>query len=273
MPELPEVETIRRTLVGHVAGRTIETLEVRWPGALLGWQDSEFTDIVQGQMIEGIGRRGKYLLIALKQGWTLIAHMRMTGKLLYYAQPEPAEKHTHVVFRFDQGELHFNDVRKFGRILAVPTDEQMLIPSLARLGPEPLEAGFTPTVLYQRLAGKKRPIKAALLDQDVVAGLGNIYTDEALFLARLNPSRAAQSLNEKEIQVLHGAIVTVLQAGIEAQGTSFRDYRDANGEKGAFQEALQVYGRANEPCQVCGRPLTKSRLSGRTTVFCPECQH
>jgi formamidopyrimidine-DNA glycosylase len=273
MPELPEVETIRRTLVWHVAGRTIETVAIGWPGAIVGWRDKGFSDIVQGQMIEDIERRGKYLLIRLSENWTMIAHMRMTGRLFYYPKAEPVEKHTHVVFRLNQGELHFNDVRKFGRIMVVPTGEQMLLPALARLGPEPLESGFTPEVMHQRLQGNKRPIKAALLAQDVVAGLGNIYTDEALFLARLNPMRPAQSLTEKEVEVLHGAIIMVLQAGIEAQGTSFRDYRDANGEKGAFQEALQVYGRANEPCQACGRPLAKSRLAGRTTVFCPECQH
>lgn len=272
MPELPEVETIRRTLAAHVLGKTIKTIEILWPGALTGWQGREFLDIVPGQTITDVGRRGKYLLIQLNQGWTLIAHMRMTGRLLYYSGSGAVEKHTHVVFRLDDGELHFNDVRKFGRILVVPA-ETCKIPALAKLGPEPLESGFTPGILHETLRGKKRPIKAVLLDQTAVAGLGNIYTDEALFQAGITPSRPSQSLNEREVLRLYQAIVTVLRAGIEAQGTSFRDYRDADGEKGAFQEALQVYGRAQEACKVCGKPLMKSRLGGRTTVYCSNCQH
>lgn len=272
MPELPEVETIRRTLAERVSGRTIEAVELYWPGAVLGWDKQGFAEIVSGKRIEELGRRGKYLLLSLSQGWTLVAHMRMTGRLFYYPEPELPGRHTHVVFHLNQGELHFNDVRKFGRILAVPTAEHLLLPALAKLGPEPLESGFTPEVFYRRLGKQKRPIKAALLDQEVVAGLGNIYADEALYLARLNPWRPSQSLNEPEIKALHAAIVTVLQAGIEAQGTTFRDYRDANGEKGAFQEELKVYGRAGEPCQSCGWPLEKGRLSGRTTVFCSHCQ-
>jgi len=273
MPELPEVETIRRTLAEHVSGRTIKAVELYWPDAVVSWGNLGFTEIVSGRMIEGLGRRGKYLLFGLSGGWTLVAHMRMTGRLLYYKQAELPAKHTHVLFRLDQGELHFNDVRKFGRLVAVPTSEHLLLPSLAKLGPEPLESVFTPEVFSQRLGTQKRPIKSALLDQEVVAGLGNIYADEALFLAHVNPWRPGHSLNEREIQALHGAIVKVLRAGIAAQGTSFRDYRDANGEKGAFQEQLYVYGRAGKPCRDCGRPLEKGRLGGRTTVFCPRCQH
>lgn len=273
MPELPEVETIRRTLKKHICGLTIEQICIFWMNAVCGWQEINFVDAVNGRRIESLERRGKYLLITLDENWSLIAHMRMTGKLIYYPENQEPTKHTHVVFKLSKGELHFVDTRKFGRIQAVPTKERLNIRSLACLGPEPIEEDFTPEILGERLKKKKINLKAVLLDQSVLAGLGNIYADESLFLAHLNPNRLANTLSHEEIERLHRAIQSVLKAGIAAQGTSFRDYRDANGEKGSFQESLHVYGRAFEPCSQCGQPLKKIRLAGRTTVYCEYCQH
>jgi len=272
MPELPEVETIRLTLAGHVIGLGIKRVRVYWPPALCGWEGRDLADIVPGQRIETLGRRGKYVLVNLDGGWTLIAHMRMTGRLYYFPEAHAPEKHTHAVFELDWGELQFTDTRKFGRIQAVPTARLGEVPALRRLGPEPLEQSFTVQVLGERLRPKKVKLKAALLDQSVLAGLGNIYVDEALFVAGLHPERPAAALNDAELVKLHAAIQTVLWAGIESRGTSFRDYRDANGEMGSFQAKLNVYGRAGEPCRQCGRPLARLQLGGRTTVFCPECQ-
>ncbi|MDA8226592.1 MAG: DNA-formamidopyrimidine glycosylase [Desulfitobacterium hafniense] len=273
MPELPEVETIRRTLENRVKGSKIDRVLLYWNKSVEGWDGQKFEDIVEGQRIESLERRGKYLLITLDGGWSLVAHMRMTGRLVYFPEAQVPDKHTHVVFVLEAGELHFSDIRKFGRIKAVPTPDRLLHPSLKILGPEPLEEDFTVGYLVLALARKKVNLKTALLDQTVLAGLGNIYVDEALFLAGLSPERLANSLSPEEIEKLHKAIQTVLQAGIDAQGTSFRDYRDANGEKGSFQRELKVYGRAIEPCYTCGRPLERKRLGGRTTVFCSHCQN
>ncbi|KLU61571.1 formamidopyrimidine-DNA glycosylase [Peptococcaceae bacterium CEB3] len=272
MPELPEVETIRRTLAGHVTDVRVRAVRLIWPGAFKGWGEQDFAEILTGRRIERVERRGKYLLLHLDEGWSLVAHMRMTGRLLYYPACQEVGPHTRGVFELERGELHFQDVRKFGRIQALPTEELNELPGIAALGPEPLEREFTPDVLRDRLRGKKACLKSALLDQRVLAGLGNIYTDEALFRANLHPERPAGSLGEEEAKVLTAAIKEVLSAGIEAQGTSFRDYRDADGRKGEFQRSLQVYGRQGQPCAVCGETLVRKRLGGRTTVFCPACQ-
>ena len=272
MPELPEVETIRRTLGEHITGLKIKEVTLHWPGAVSGWQERTFAELVSGRRISGLERRGKYLLIRLEQGITLIAHMRMTGRLNYYPEPQAAEKHTHVVLIMDRGEVHFSDVRKFGRLQAIPTELSLTESSLSQLGPEPLESEFTPEILRERLGKRKAPIKSVLLDQHVLAGLGNIYADESLFLAGIAPERRADSLTDQEIGKLHRTIREVLQAGIDAQGTSFRDYRDANGDKGWFERELNVYGRSGEACNVCGETLKRIRLAGRTTVFCPRCQ-
>ncbi|MDP4126915.1 MAG: bifunctional DNA-formamidopyrimidine glycosylase/DNA-(apurinic or apyrimidinic site) lyase [Bacillota bacterium] len=273
MPELPEVETIRRTLAVHITDSIVKDITLIWPSAVCGWQDKAFEELVIGRRILGLDRRGKYLLIRLDEEMTLIAHMRMTGRLNYYTDHKEPEKHTHVVLTLDRGEVHFSDVRKFGRIKAIPTSLCVKESPLSKLGPEPLEAEFTPAVLKERLGKKKVTLKAALLDQQVLAGMGNIYVDESLFRAGISPKRRVDTLSEEEITKLHQAIQDVLQAGIDAQGTSFRDYRDANGEKGWFEQALQVYGRGGEPCQVCGQTLERLRLAGRTTVYCPRCQN
>ncbi|WP_206811475.1 bifunctional DNA-formamidopyrimidine glycosylase/DNA-(apurinic or apyrimidinic site) lyase [Paradesulfitobacterium ferrireducens] len=273
MPELPEVETIRRTLAGHITGLEITGVTLYWPGAVRSWESLPFPEIVKESRIQSLDRRGKYLLIHLDNGYTLVAHMRMTGRLLYYPEGLAPARHTHVVFKLTQGELHFNDTRKFGRIQAVPSAECLNISSLSILGPEPLSEEVSPARLGDGLARKKKNLKAALLDQTVVAGLGNIYVDEALFRAGLHPERPASSLTAAELKALRQAIRDVLEAGIQANGTSFRDYRDANGELGLFQKMLKAYGRGGKPCVHCGQPLIRKKVAGRTTVFCEHCQH
>ena len=272
MPELPEVETIRRTLIEHVRNLKIEEIRLFWPSAVSGWEDQDFVTLVVGRRIRDVERRGKYLLILLEGDLTLIAHMRMTGRLLYYQEGRASEKHTHVVFRLERGELHFSDVRKFGRIQAIPTALRFSGSALQKLGPEPLSESFTSAVLKERLGRKKGSLKAALLDQTVVAGIGNIYADEALFSAGLQPERRVDSLTEAELSRLHQEIRTVLETGIKAGGASVRDYRDAEGNKGSFQETMQVYGRGGKPCSVCGQSLLRTRVAGRSTVYCANCQ-
>ncbi|NMA69223.1 MAG: bifunctional DNA-formamidopyrimidine glycosylase/DNA-(apurinic or apyrimidinic site) lyase [Desulfitobacterium sp.] len=272
MPELPEVETIRRGLSERILQTRIEKVIIRWPGAVEDWEGHPFTETITGLGFESIERRGKYLLINLEGGWSIIAHMRMTGRLIYHSQEREPEKHTHVVLKLSQGEVHFSDTRKFGRLQLVKTGERMNVPSIAKLGPEPLSEEFTPEELAKRLKPRKINIKAALLDQTLVAGIGNIYADEALFRARILPERPANSLKKEEVEKLHEAIQEVLAEGIAAKGTSFRDYQDATGEKGSFQKQLKVYSRGGEPCTCCNETLERIKLGGRTTVYCSKCQ-
>ncbi|HWQ88917.1 MAG TPA: DNA-formamidopyrimidine glycosylase [Desulfitobacteriaceae bacterium] len=272
MPELPEVETICRTLQKLVTGLIITDVLVLWPAVVQNWQECNFREVVTGQKIVNIERRGKYLLFTLDKGWSLLTHLRMTGRWTYYAEKQAPERYTHLVFLLERGELHYSDVRKFGRIQLIPTELSLSSTSLAKLGPEPLKKDFTAEILQKHLATKKTNLKAALLDQKVIAGLGNIYTDEALFRAGIDPARKAGSLSAEENLKLYKAIKEVLIAAIACQGTSLRDYRNANGQEGGFQAFLQVYGRGNKPCLQCGQILKKVRLAGRTTVFCSHCQ-
>lgn len=272
MPELPEVESIRLTLAKNTLGRRILDVGILWPPAAVSLPGEDFTELVKGKAIDSIDRRGKYLLIHLSKGLTMIVHFRMTGRLIYYPEKQPADKHTHVVFYLDEGELHYSDIRKFGRIQLVPTRKALESSSLAKLGPEPLEESFAFDKLGQRLAQKKSTIKAALLDQKVIAGLGNIYVDEALFRAGIKPGRNTSSLKVSEIILLYNSIYDILTEGIKAGGTSFRDYRDADGNRGLFQENLMVYGRGGQECKDCGERLVREKIAGRTTVYCPNCQ-
>jgi len=272
MPELPEVESIKRTLAKNILGKKITDVEIIWPPAAVSLPADDFAGLVMNREIESIKRRGKYLLINLSNGITMIIHFRMTGRLIYYADRHPRDKHTHVVFSLTTGELHYSDIRKFGRIQLFPTSDLKEAACLAKLGPEPLEEGFGFDQFGKNLSKKKSSIKAALLDQTVVAGLGNIYADEALFRAGIQPGRGTSSLKVSEIIRLYGAVREILTAGIEARGTSFRDYRDADGNRGAFQDSLMVYGRGGKACKHCGQKLERQKIAGRTTVFCQNCQ-
>lgn len=277
MPELPEVETYVRALEPLLTGKTILNAEVRWPRTIAVPDAARFTDLVRGRRFASFGRRGKYMLLGLDSGETLIVHLRMTGELRLLPPAEsdagsaanPPDKHTHVLFSLDTGEkLRFRDIRKFGRIWLVE-DAASVVGSL---GPEPLEEGFAPQTLAKSLAGRKANIKALLLNQTVLAGVGNIYADESLFHARIDPRRAGGSLNPEEIERLYLALREVLIAGIENQGSSLQNYAPPTGAKGGFQEKFQVFRRGGEPCFLCGSAISRTVLGQRSTHFCPDCQ-
>ncbi len=288
MPELPEVETYVRALKPLLNGKTILEAEVRWPRTIAAPDASIFPDLVRGRRFASFRRRGKYMLFGLDSGETLIVHLRMTGELRIHGPAAsalehdpasvaatsdlpiaPADKHTHVVFQLDTGEeLRFRDIRKFGRIWLV-TDEESVV---GKLGPEPLAAEFLPQLLEEVLARRTANIKSLLLNQSIVAGVGNIYADEALFRARIDPRRAGGQLNAGEIVRLHQGLRDVLQAGIEAQGSSLQNYAPPTGGKGGFQEQFQVFRRGGEPCFHCNAPIRRIVLGQRSTHFCPECQ-
>lgn len=276
MPELPEVETIRRGLVPLVVGETMDHIHVSWPRiiqttlAMEAWQTS-----LVGRTIHGVDRRGKYLLFDLGPQ-VLISHLRMEGKYFYFlpsALPTQPSKHTHVIFYFQSGtQLHYQDVRKFGRMQVVAKAGIESFFAGRKLGPEPFSPAFNPETFYQALQHSQRMIKPLLLDQKVVAGLGNIYVDEGLFLAGIHPCRPANHINQSESRRLYQAILQVLEEAIKAGGTTIRTYTDNLGQAGKFQVALNVYGRKGEPCPRCGQPIEKVQLMQRGTHFCRTCQ-
>src|SRR5689334_4126602 len=271
MPELPEVEYVARQLHGELVGRRIERVEVSWPRIVAGMAPEELAARVAGRMVTGIGRRGKYLLIALEGGETLIVHRRMSGNLTL-APPDAADPYVRAAFALDDGRrLLYSDPRKFGRItLAADADLPRVF---AALGPEPLDdETFTAAALAARLAGTKRPIKAALLDQGIVAGLGNIYADEALFRARIHPLRPADSLTPSEIAALREAIQAVLLVGIAHGGTTFGRHRDVYNEAGTNLEHVVAYRKTGQPCPRCGTPIERMVVAQRGTHYCPHCQ-
>jgi formamidopyrimidine-DNA glycosylase len=273
VPELPEVETVKNTLVVKVKGRRITGVEVYLPRLIKFPAPTEFMTRVVNKEILDITRRGKYLLFHLADNYYLVIHLRMTGRLLYLPATTRLEKHTHIVFQLDnQYQLRFHDQRTFGTLYLVQPEEFGRIKGLVKLGPEPLAGQFTPQYLQKTLAGRRTSIKSALLNQEIVAGLGNIYVDEALFNACLHPARQASSLTAAEIERLHRGIREVLQAGIKYRGTTIRNYVDGEGQAGDFQAKLAVYGQQGEPCKKCGTPLEKLRISGRSSVYCPRCQ-
>lgn len=273
MPELPEVETLRRALENELLGKTIAGVEIRYPKLVRQPSADELMAALPGQRVEGVQRRGKYLLMRLTIH-TLVIHLRMEGKIWFGWSEHVQDKHVHAVFSFADGSvLLYQDVRKFGTMDLVPAGRLDLVAGLARLGPEPLADDFTPQRLAEQLKRHGRStIKAALLNQQVVAGLGNIYVDEALFLAKIHPERRVESLRNSQLKALHGAIVDVLVRGLAAGGASVRSYRHSNGETGAFQRQLYVYGREGEPCRRCGQSIQRVVVAGRGTRYCPRCQ-
>lgn len=273
MPELPEVETIVTDLRPHLVGRTVVRCELSFPTIVRHPEPEQFIDAVVGMKIESVGRRGKYILIGLSDGLLLVIHLGMTGHLSLVDEVSTLEKHTHAVFFLDDGhQLRYRDPRRFGRLLL--GDEQALLVSkkLPRLGPEPIDPDFAADELYRRLRGRRAPLKAVLLDQAAIAGVGNIYADESLHRAGLRPDRIAGTVSRRSAHRLHDSLRESLQAAIQNRGSSVDTYRDAWGQIGGQQEKLLVYGRAGEPCFTCGRPLSSKRIAGRTTVFCRHCQ-
>lgn len=270
MPELPEVETIARGLHPLLSGHRIEEVAVRYPGTITG-DARDFRKLVRKRSIRGVRRRGKLLMIDLDRDVLLAFHFKMTGKLLYRPGGAEVDKHTHLVFSLSGGSnLHFQDTRKFGYCLALAQGQLCQWPFFASLGPEPLD--MDPGRFASIASAARGRVKAFLLDQKRIAGIGNIYADEALFLAGIHPAAPIGGLERKRLLDLHECLRTVLSRAIEAGGTTFRDYADGLGRPGSYQEHFQVYGRGGQPCRRCGTTLARARVAGRTSVFCSRCQ-
>jgi formamidopyrimidine-DNA glycosylase len=273
LPELPEVETIAADLRPHLVGRTILRCELRFPAIVRHPEPEQFVDLVAGLRIESVKRRGKYILIGLDQDRLLVVHLGMTGQLRIVDPTTPVAGHTHAIFHMGDGkQLRYRDPRRFGRILLGTEADLLLARVMPHLGPEPIDPDFSAGALYAALRRRKAPLKAVLLDQKALAGVGNIYADESLYRARLRPDRVAQRISRASAARLRDALRESLELAIRNRGSSVNSYRDAWGERGGQQEVLQVYGRAGEPCFTCGRPLASMRIAGRTTVFCRHCQ-
>jgi formamidopyrimidine-DNA glycosylase len=267
MPELPEVETIRAQLAPRLEGRTLARVEILDPRLTRPYDLFEVAEELEGDRIVAVERRGKYLVLRLESGLGLLVHLRMTGGFHWLPT-----SHERAVFELDDGSrLVYRDVRRFGTWLVLEGAD--LEPYLAtKNGPEPLGRRFTPAWLSAQLARRRAPVKAVLLDQRVVAGLGNIYADEALWRARVNPLRPANELGPDEIIRVTRAIRAALRAGIERQGSTLRDYAAPDGASGSMQEEFRVYGRDGLPCPRCRATIAKTRVGGRGTWFCPRCQ-
>jgi len=273
VPELPEVETVRRQLEPVLVGRRFDRVEINDPRLVRPFEPVAVAADLEGERVAEVDRRGKYLIFRFESGRVLLVHLRMTGSFRHRRNGAGEDDpHRRAVVRLDDGsDVTYRDVRRFGTWLLVEPDE--LDPYLAdRLGEEPLLTGFTPARLARRLAGRRAPIKAALLDQRTLAGLGNIYVDEALWRARIHPKRPARDLDANDVRRLHGAIRRVLQTAIERRGSTLRDYSTPRGRRGSMQREFKVYGRENEPCDRCGTPIEKTRAGGRGTWYCPHCQ-
>lgn len=274
MPELPEVETVRTRLEPVLIGRRLERVEINDPRLTRPFDPAAVAAELEGEQIVAVDRRGKYLIVRFESGRVLLIHLRMTGNVLHGAGTSllAADPHRRAVVRLDDGsDVIYRDVRRFGTWLLVEPDE--LEPYLGdRVGWEPLERSFTTKRLAEALAGRRTPVKAAILDQRRLAGVGNIYADEALWRAGVHPQRPAGELEPGELKALHRGIRTALKAGIERQGATLRDYRTPDGGSGAMQLEFKVYGQEGEPCDRCGTPIEKIRTAGRGTWYCPSCQ-
>jgi len=271
MPELPEVETVRRGLEKLILGKKIASLDIRYP-KMIKTDLNQFQKELPGQVIQSMGRRGKYLLFNLRDK-VLISHLRMEGKYFYYPDEIPERKHAHILVHFEDGTtLVYEDVRKFGTM-------ELLAPELLdsyfiskKLGPEPTDQDFDLGRFKLALKKSKKPIKSHLLDQTLVAGLGNIYVDEVLWRAKVHPSRHSNSLTAQEARKVHDETIKVLGQAVEKGGSTIRSYTNAFGEDGTMQEFHQVYDKAGQACSRCGSTIEKIQLGGRGTYFCPKCQ-
>jgi len=273
MPEMPEVETIRRSLIDKITGRRIVEVEfilsrlVKWPSA------GEFQAVLTGKTFVDLTRRGKYLLFHMDHGQIMVVHMRMTGQLRYVTAGMLMDKFNRILFKLDNGDmLIYADKRTLGTLYLLAPEELWRISGLANMGPEPLSAEFSLKYLKELLEKRHGNIKAVLLNQKYIGGLGNIYVDESMSIAGIHPERMASSLSDGEIEKLFHAINKVIEDGIIHGGTTFSDYRDSSGKIGSHQHHLTVYGRKSAPCLICGTQIVWKSIAGRGTHFCPECQ-
>jgi formamidopyrimidine-DNA glycosylase len=274
MPELPEVETIRRQLAPAIEGRRIERIDVRDPRWCAPAPPEAIEDVLNGRRIERLGRRGKYLIVSLEDDVHLVMHLRMTGNLLLVPATDDDPQRPHVRVRFELGDenLVFVDVRRFGTGDVLLGSDALAEFFASRLGVEPLGPDFTAEALRAMARGRRQPVKAFLLTQERVAGVGNIYADEALFRARIHPLKPVGTLKRTQLAELRDAVVDTLEAGIDAKGASIDDYRHVDGAQGSFQDRFLVHTRDGEPCPRCGTPIEKMRAAGRGTYVCPRCQ-
>ncbi len=272
MPELPEVEIAARSLAPQIAGRLIVGLErLDWERMLETHSAAAFAALIVGRRIGATRRRAKWLLIELDGDWTLAIHLRMSGNLTVHPASDEARHHVHLILALDDGQrIFFDDERKFGRVRLL--DPAALAALDAAHGPEPLDPAFTPADLARALAGRRTRIKPLLLDQQFLAGIGNIYASEALWLARLHPEYPAALIDLEGAQTLHAALCEVLNQAIIHEGSSLRNYRNGYGQRGQNQEHFLVYDQAGAPCQRCGAPIERIVLAQRSTFFCPVCQ-
>jgi formamidopyrimidine-DNA glycosylase len=270
MPELPEVETVVRDLRPLVVGKRIASVRVGKRKLRHPWKPG-WTKRVTGRTVAGLRRRGKWIIIDLDDASHLLAHLGMTGRFTVESPEAKTAAHTHLIFTLDSGaQLRFRDVRRFGSVRHCATSAELERDLGSKLGPEPWK--LTSTAWLASLKATSRCLKAVLLDQNIVAGVGNIYADEALFVARLAPTQRGRRTSQQQAEQLRLAIVAVLERAIGARGTTFRDYVGGNGQTGGFQHALAVYGRAGEVCRECGATIRVMRLAGRSTHYCPNCQ-
>ena len=273
MPELPEVESVRRQLEPALVGRSFERVSIDDPRLVRPYEPAEVAAELEGEHVAAVERRGKYLVVRFESGRVLLIHLRMTGSLLRAPNRSlPDDPHRRAVVRLDDGsDVAYRDVRRFGTwLLLEPGEAEPYL--AARVGDEPLDTLFTAARLGERLAGRRTSLKAALLDQRTLAGMGNIYVDEALWRARLNPLRPASGLDRNELRRLHRGIRAALEHGLARQGSTLRDYRLPDGSGGSMQNEFRVYGRRDEPCDRCGTLIARTQVAGRTTWFCPTCQ-
>ena len=267
MPELPEVETIKNEISPYIVGRRFTDVAVLDVKPLKRPSVDEFRRRLVGQTVVDIERRGKYLIFRLSGGNVLVLHLKMTGSLLL--NPGDTKRYVRVVFHFDNGiQLVFTDRRRLGALWLLEND----LPIASKLGPEPLSPDFTAKILAERLRKRQAPIKAVLLDQGFVAGIGNMYADEALFAAKIHPSRRADSLSPKETRNLHRAIIDVLKSGISSKGASIDTYIRPNGQLGTAHDNFSVAHRGGKPCPVCGTSIQRLAIRNRGSYFCPHCQ-
>lgn len=270
MPELPEVETTVQALREPLLGEIFTEVRVYWPRHIATPDPEELQDRIVGLRVGEISRRGKYMIFGLSGGEHLIIHLRMTGHLSVVPGDTPVAPHTHTIFGLASGrELRFRDTRKFGRVWLVKDPQEVV----GKLGPEPLAPSFTPAALAQQLEGRSMRLKPLLLDQTFIAGVGNIYADEALYYAGLHPERPANTLSPSDVSALHAAIQKVLRMGIQREGASIDRYRKPDGTRGDMQNAVAVFRRTEEPCYRCGTAIRRIVLGGRSTHFCPSCQN
>jgi formamidopyrimidine-DNA glycosylase len=273
MPELPEVETVRRTLNELIIGKQIARVEVRLARIIIRPDDTQqFSMLLQGQTFRSVERRGKFLRFILDDV-ILISHLRMEGKYGLFRSEEDIDKHTHVIFHFTDGtDLRYKDVRQFGTMHLFSPGEEFKLPPLVKLGLEPLDSSFTFEAFREKVQKRSTKIKPLLLNQEYIVGIGNIYVDEALFAAGIHPERAAHTLKVEELKGLYLAIVSTLQNAVNAGGSSVKSYVNGQGEMGMFQQQLKIYGRKLQPCVQCGQAIERIVVAGRGTHLCQICQ-